>query len=76
MFIADTNVALTTHFALERVTRIELAWPAWKESAHPREPTRMRPPLNLLAPRGTVIGSGLGPAKGPVRDCCSICSVR
>jgi hypothetical protein len=32
--------------------------------------------LTLLAPRGTVIGSGLGPAKGPVRDCCSICSVR
>jgi len=25
MFIADTNVALTRHFALERVTRIELA---------------------------------------------------
>jgi len=32
MFIADTNVALTRHFALERVTRIELAWPAWKYS--------------------------------------------
>jgi hypothetical protein len=29
---------------VERVTRIELAWPAWKESARPPEPTRMRPP--------------------------------
>jgi hypothetical protein len=34
---------LTRCFAVERVTRIELAWPAWKESARPREPTRMRP---------------------------------
>ena len=27
---------------MERVTRIELAWPAWKESARLPEPTRMR----------------------------------
>jgi hypothetical protein len=29
-------------FTVERVTRIELAWPAWKESARLPEPTRMR----------------------------------
>ena len=33
---------LTRAFTAERVTRIELAWPAWKESARLREPTRMR----------------------------------
>jgi hypothetical protein len=27
---------------------------------------------DLLAPRGTIIDSGLGPAKGPACDCCSI----
>jgi hypothetical protein len=27
-----TNVLLTRAFAAERVTRIELAWPAWKYS--------------------------------------------
>ena len=30
---------------MEREMRIELAWPAWKESARPPEPTRMRPPV-------------------------------
>ena len=29
---ADANVPLTRRFAAERVTRIELAWPAWKYS--------------------------------------------
>jgi hypothetical protein len=33
---------LTRAFAVERVTRIELAWPAWKESAYLPEPARMR----------------------------------
>jgi hypothetical protein len=28
---------------------------------------------DLRAPRGTIIDSGLGPAKGPACDCCSIC---
>jgi hypothetical protein len=32
---------LTRSDAVERVTRIELAWPAWKESARLLEPTRM-----------------------------------
>jgi hypothetical protein len=36
------KVVLTRNDDLERVTRIELAWPAWKESAHLLEPTRMR----------------------------------
>ena len=34
--------SLTRLDTVERVTRIELAWPAWKESARLREPTRMR----------------------------------
>jgi hypothetical protein len=34
--------SLTSANAVERVTRIELAWPAWKESARLLEPTRMR----------------------------------
>jgi len=29
--------------------------------------------LTFFAPRGTIIGSGLGPAKGPACGCCSIC---
>jgi hypothetical protein len=29
-FCAGTNIALTRRFVVERVTRIELAWPAWK----------------------------------------------
>jgi hypothetical protein len=29
--------------------------------------------FDLCAPRGTMIDSGLGPAKGPACDCCSIC---
>jgi hypothetical protein len=33
---------LTMAFAMERVTRIELAWPAWKEPARLPESTRMR----------------------------------
>jgi hypothetical protein len=32
--------------------------------------------LTCRAPQGTVIRSGLGPAKGPARGCCSICSLR
>jgi hypothetical protein len=43
--VDGTIAPLTRGDAAERVTRIELAWPAWKESARPREPTRMRPPV-------------------------------
>jgi hypothetical protein len=43
------------------------------ESARLPEPTRMRLWSDLLAPRGTVIDCGLGPAKDPACDCCSIC---
>jgi hypothetical protein len=70
------KVGMNRDFTVERVTRIELAWPAWKDSARPPEPTRMRLPFDLLAPRGIVIGSRLGPAKGPACGCCSFCSVR
>jgi integrase len=28
--------------------------------------------FDLLAPRGTVIGSGIGPAKGPACGCCAV----
>ena len=62
-------------YAMERVTRIELASPTWKESARLLEPTRMRLWPDLLAPQGTIIDSGLAPAKGPARDCSSICCV-
>jgi hypothetical protein len=40
--VGGTIAPLARAFAVERVTRIELAWPAWKESARLREPTRMR----------------------------------
>jgi hypothetical protein len=30
VFTAGTNIALTRRFVVEQVTRIELAWPAWK----------------------------------------------
>jgi hypothetical protein len=40
--VGGTIAPLTRAFAVERVTRIELAWPAWKESARLPEPTRMR----------------------------------
>jgi hypothetical protein len=36
------KAALARDVAVERVTRIELAWPAWKESVRPPEPTRTR----------------------------------
>jgi hypothetical protein len=39
------KAVLTRVNAAERVTRIELAWPAWKESVRLLEPTRMRPPV-------------------------------
>jgi hypothetical protein len=38
----NTKRPLTRAFTAERVTRIELAWPAWKESARLLEPTRIR----------------------------------
>ena len=42
--VTRTAKALLTRLsAVERMTRIELAWPAWKESACPPEATRMRP---------------------------------
>ena len=58
---------LTRLDAVERVTRIELAWPAWKESACPPEPLGCARRLDLVAPRGTIIGSGLGLTKGAAR---------
>jgi len=39
---AELKSELTRSDALERVTRIELAWPAWKESAHRPERNQMR----------------------------------
>src|SRR5512133_1859333 len=38
----SVNTAVTRGDARERVTRIELAWPAWKESAYLPGPARMR----------------------------------
>ena len=48
-------VVLTRHFAVERVTRIELAWPAWKVALGERpraisdcESPRKTPPITAL----------------------------
>jgi hypothetical protein len=54
-------------YAMERVTRSELARPTWKETARLLEPTRMRLGPDLLAPQGTIIDSGLAPVKGPAQ---------
>jgi hypothetical protein len=64
---------MTRDFTVERVTKIE---PHDQLGRNLRDyPSRLGCACwsDLLAPPGTVIDSGLGPAKGPACSCCSIC---
>ena len=60
-------------YAMERVTRIDSHDQLGKNLRACSSQLGCACWSDLLAPRGTIIDSGLGPAKGPACDCCSIC---
>jgi hypothetical protein len=57
----DTIARLTRAFAVERVTRIELAWPAWKYSAHRGRRRAGAEELTLSDRRKPLIAATCGP---------------
>ena len=76
--VDGTIAPLTRAFAVERVTRIELAWPAWKESARLPEPTRMRllvwPPCTARHHHRLWLRAREGPGVRLLFDLMSSCS--